>query len=137
MTYMLVRMRNPGESVLGIEHVAINPSTSAINNNEENHIKRTKEEWKDAWYDLYDWIEFNKDSRGMFCKTCRERSGKFVYASEGSTNVIVLALQYHSKNNEHKKLSWAKHGDKKLWRNMLLKLNCECDEAVMLFFKVF
>ena len=58
----------------------------------------------------------------MFCKTCREGGGKFVYASEGSTNIKVSALQYHSKCNEHKKLLYAKHVDKKLWRNVLLKL---------------
>jgi hypothetical protein len=54
MTDMLVRVRNPRESVLEIEHVAISPSTSAINNDEENHIKRANEERKDAWYDLYE-----------------------------------------------------------------------------------
>ena len=44
-------MRNPRESVLEIEHVAIIPSTSAINNDEKNYIKNANEEWKDAWYD--------------------------------------------------------------------------------------
>ena len=34
MTDMLVRVRNSRESVLEIEHVAISPSTSAINNDE-------------------------------------------------------------------------------------------------------
>ena len=45
---MLGRVRNPRDSVLEIEHVAISPSTSAINSDEENHIKRANEEWKDA-----------------------------------------------------------------------------------------
>ena len=85
--------------MLEIEHVAISPSTLPINNDEENHIKKANEEWKDAWYDLYDWVEFNKESGRVFCKTCREGGGKFVYASEGSTNVKVSALQYHSKSN--------------------------------------
>ena len=62
MTDMLVRVTNPRESVSEIEHVVINPSTSIINNNEKNYIKRANEEWKDAWYDLYDWVEFNKES---------------------------------------------------------------------------
>ena len=61
MTNMLVRVRNSRESVSKIEHVTINPSTSAINNDEENYIKRANEEWKDAWYDLYNWVEFNKE----------------------------------------------------------------------------
>jgi hypothetical protein len=136
MTNMLVRVRNPRESVLEIEHVASSPSTSAINNNEENHIKRANEEWKDAWYDLYDWVEFNKESGRVFCKTCRERGGKFVYASEGSTNVKVSALQYHSKSNEPKKLSWTKHGSKKALEKCVAQANRACDEAVMSLFKV-
>ena len=40
MTYMLIRVRNSRESIVEIEHIAISPSTSAINNDEENHIKR-------------------------------------------------------------------------------------------------
>ena len=62
MTDMLVRVRNPRESMSEIEHVDISSSTSAINNNEKNYIRRANEEWKDAWYDLYDWVEFNKES---------------------------------------------------------------------------
>jgi hypothetical protein len=122
MTDMLVRVRNPRESVLEIEHVAISPSTSAINNDEENYIKKANEEWKDAWYDLYDWVEFNKESGRVFCKTCREGGGKFVYASEGSTNIKVSTLQYHSKSNEHKNCHMLNMWAKKLWRNVLLKL---------------
>ena len=44
MTNMLVMVKNPKVSVLEIEHVPINPSTSAINNDEKNHIKRANEE---------------------------------------------------------------------------------------------
>ena len=71
----------------------------------------------------------------MFCKTCRERGEKFVYASEGSTNVKVSALQYHSKCNEHKKLSYAKTVDKKPLKKCVAKANSACDEAVMSLFK--
>ncbi len=92
MTDMLVRVRNPRESVLEIEHVAINPSTLDINNDEKNHIKMANEEWKDTWYDLYDWVEFNKESGRLFCRTCREGGGNFIYASDDSTNVKISAL---------------------------------------------
>ena len=112
MTDMLVRVRNPRESMSEIEHVDISSSTSAINNNEKNYIRKANEEWKYAWYDLYDWVKFNKESGRVFCKTCREGGGKFVYTSEGSTNVKISALQYHSKCNEHKNCHmlnmWAK-----------------------------
>lgn len=50
-------------------------------------------------------MEFNKKLGRVFYKSCREGGGKFVYASEGSTNVKVLTLQYYSKSNEHKRLS--------------------------------
>lgn len=43
MTDMVVRVRNPKEYVLEIEHVAISPSPSAINKDEEYHIKRANE----------------------------------------------------------------------------------------------
>ena len=72
MTDMVVRVRNPKEYVLEIEHVAISPSPSAINKDEEYHIKRANEEWKDVWYNLYDWVEFNKEFGRVFCKTCRK-----------------------------------------------------------------
>ena len=90
---------------------------------------------RDAWYDLYDWVEFNKDLGKMFCKTCRERGGKFVYASEGSINVKVSALQYHSKCNKHKKLSYAKYVGKKTLDKYVAKASSVCDEVVMSLFK--
>ena len=40
---MLARVRNPQESVSEIEHVAISPLTSTINNKEENYIERANE----------------------------------------------------------------------------------------------
>ena len=48
ITNMLIKVRNHRESVSEIEHVAISPSTLAINNDEENYIKNANEEWKDA-----------------------------------------------------------------------------------------
>ena len=72
----------------------------------------------------------------MFCKTCRERCGKFVYANEGSTNVKVSALQYHFKSNKYKKLSWAKYGGIKTSEKYVAQANRACDEVVMSLFKV-
>ena len=71
----------------------------------------------------------------MFCKTYREGGGKFVYASEGSTNMKILALQYHFKCNEHKKLSYAKHVGKITLKKCVVKANSSCDEAVMSLLK--
>ena len=49
------------DTVIDFEHVVISPSTLTINNDEENYIKNVNEEWKDTWYDLYNWVEFNKE----------------------------------------------------------------------------
>ena len=78
-----------------------------------NDIQKANVDWKDAWFALFDWIEFNKDLGRVFCKVCKEGGGKYVYATEGSTNIRILALQDHTKTNEYRKLSWAKHGGQK------------------------
>ena len=80
---------------------------------ELNDIQKANVEWKDAWYALFDWVEFNKELGRVFCKICKEGGGKYVYANEGSTNIKISALQDHAKSNEHRKLSWAKHGGQK------------------------
>ena len=59
-----------------------------------------------------------------------------MYTSEGSTDVKVSALQYHSKYNKHKKLSYTKIVGKKSLEKCVAKANSACDEAVMSFFKV-
>ena len=59
-----------------------------------------------------------------------------MYTSEGSTNVKVSALQYHSKYNKHKKLSYTKIVGKKSLEKCVAKANSACDEAVISLFKV-
>jgi len=58
---------------------------------------------------------------GFFCKTCKEGGGKYACATEGSTNIKILALQDHSKTVEHRKLAWTKHGGQKA-----LQKSCNC-----------
>jgi hypothetical protein len=47
-------------------------------------------------------------------RDCKERGGKYAFAIEGSENISISTLQHHAKSVEHKKLSWAKNGGRKL-----------------------
>ena len=50
----------------------------------------------------------------FFCKICREGDDKYVYATNGSSNIKISGLQDHVKSIEHKKLTWAKVGGKQI-----------------------
>ena len=58
-----------------------------------------------------------------------------MYANEGSTNIKISALQDHAKTNEHRKLSWAKHGDQKSLQKAILVANHSYDEALISLFR--
>jgi hypothetical protein len=60
--------------------------------------------WKDHWYNQFDWLDFSFDLGRMFCKVCKERGGRSVYAKEGSKNLKISAFDDHGCFNEHKKL---------------------------------
>ena len=64
-------------------------------------------------------LNLTRNWRGFFCKICKEGGGKYVYANEGSTNIKISALQDHTKTNEHRKLSWAKHGGQKSFQKAI------------------
>jgi hypothetical protein len=59
-------------------------------------------------------VEISRKEIKMFCKICKERGGKYAFAIEGSENISISTLQHHAKSVEHKKLSWAKNGGRKL-----------------------
>ena len=44
---------------------------------ELNDIQKANVDWKDAWYALFDWVEFNKELGRVFCKICKEGGGKY------------------------------------------------------------
>ena len=73
---------------------------------------------------------------GFFVKFCKEGSGKYVYANEGSINIKISALQDHAKSNEHRKLSWAKHGGQKSLQKAIVAANHNCDEVLISLFRV-
>jgi Domain of unknown function (DUF4371)/hAT family C-terminal dimerisation region len=110
-------------------------SSTKTPNNEMNAIEKANEDWKDAWYNLFEWVDFNRELGRIFCKICKEGGGKFAYANEGSTNVKISALQDHAKTVEHRKLAWAKHGGQKALQKVVAHANRTCDESLMSLFK--
>ena len=58
-----------------------------------------------------------------------------VCANEGSTNIKISALQYHAKTNEHRKLSWAKHGGQKSLQKAIAAANHSCDKVLISLFR--
>jgi hypothetical protein len=72
----------------------------------------------------------------MFCKICKEGGGKYAFANEGSENISVSALQDHAKSVEHRKLSWAQNGGRKLMEKQVSSMNRVCDEALLYLFRV-
>ena len=111
-------------------------STSSEPPTELNDIQEANMDWKDAWFALFDWIEFNNDLERVFYKICKEGGGKYVYANEGSTNIKIIALQDHAKTIEHRKLSWAKHGGQKSLQKAIAVANLSCDQALISHFRV-
>jgi hypothetical protein len=118
-----------------IEMEVLSSSTSSSTLAPPNKKPKANEEWKDAWYELFDWVEFNCELGRIFCKICKEGGGKYAYANEGSSNIKISALQDHAKTNEHRKLAWAKHQGKKSLQKAVVAANHSCDEAVVSLFK--
>ena len=58
-----------------------------------------------------------------------------MYANEGSTNIKISTLQDHAKTNEHRKLSWAKHGGQKSLQKAIAATNHSCDETLISLFR--
>jgi len=48
--------------------------------------------WKDSYYTYFDWIEFNSNTGRVFCKVCRDKGGKGIFAKADSVNVKISAL---------------------------------------------
>ena len=102
---------------------------------ELNDIQKANVDWKDAWFALFDWVEFNKDLEGFFVQFAKGGGGKYMYANEGSTKIKISALQDHAKTNEHRKLSWAKHGGQKSLQKAIAVANHSYNEALISLFR--
>ncbi|KAL2651800.1 hypothetical protein R1flu_019928 [Riccia fluitans] len=66
-------------------------------------IQRRLGEWKDYWYDEYDWLSFDRDQAQAFCKVCQACGSKGVFAVQGSINIQKSSWDDHEHSAEHKK----------------------------------
>ena len=105
------------------------------NKNDKTRLEIARENWKDSWYALFDWIHFNYDEGRVFCKICKEHGGKNVFANAGSVNVKVSAFQDHRKSEEHKHYVWVDQKGKMTMEKMVAATNKVCDDAVLSLFK--
>ena len=108
-------------------------SKNCSNKHDKTRLEIARENWKDSWYTLFDWIHFNYDEGRVFCKVCKEHGGKNVFANAGSVNVKVSAVQDHGKSKEHKHYVWVDQKGKRTMEKMVTATNKVCDDAVLFF----
>lgn len=111
-------------------------TSSGSTKKSENAIEAAKREWKDSWYLDYDWLEFNATIGRVFCKICREKGGRSVFAKTGSVNIKVSAFKDHGRSDEHKSFVWAMQSGEKVMVKAIAQANKTCDEAVFNLFRI-
>ena len=126
-----------GREVDSDESFSLQSSKSKASNskNEKTKLEIARENWKDNWYTMFDWIDFNYEEGRVFCKVCKKHGGRNVFAKAGSINVKVSAFQDHGKSEEHKNYVWVDQKGKKTMEKMVAASNKACDEAVLSLFK--
>ena len=100
-----------------------------------NVIQKANLEWKDVWFDLYDWVHFDRQLGRVFCKICKEGGGKYVYARDGSSNIKISGLQDHAKSIDHKKTNMGKVWRKETQKKQVTSINRLCNEVMMCLFR--
>ena len=111
-------------------------STNTSNAKKElTQVEAARLAWKDAWYSQFHWIEFNSDLGRVYCKVCRDKQARNVFARAGSINIKVSAFQDHNMSVEHKKLEWAANQGEKAMRKIVEKTITACDDALITLFR--
>ena len=96
-----------------------------------SRIEMVRLTWKDSWYNDFKWIEFSSDERRKFCKSCRDKQAKNVFANASSFNIKVSAFVEYHISKEHTKLAWAAQEDQKVMEKMMHQVTKSCDEALL------
>ena len=91
--------------------------------------------WREQWTTQFEWLQLSAEVGKVFCKTCKEKGGRSVYAKEGSKNFKVSAFLDHARSNEHRRLSWASSSGEKTMERAILHSQRACDEALMTLFR--
>lgn len=80
---------------------------------------------------MYDWVYFDRELGRVFCITCKEGGGKYVYARDDSSNVKILELQDDAKSIENKKLTWTNSRGKQTLKKQVTTASRLCDKAMI------
>ena len=90
----------------------------------------TQAQWKEQWALQFKWIDYFASEGKIFCKICRKKGGRTVYAKDGSKNFKVSAFTDHSRSNEHQRLAWASTNGEKTMEKTILTGQRACDETL-------
>ena len=56
---------------------------------------KTHSRFQDVWFDQFDWLEYDAQSKRMFCKVCRAAKSKNIFSNEGTGVYIFVVLIAH------------------------------------------
>ena len=51
---------------------------------------KTHSRFQDVWFDQFDWLEYDAQSKCMFCKVCRAAKSKNIFSNEGAGVYIFV-----------------------------------------------
>ena len=90
--------------------------------------------WTDQRYSQFAWLNFSLNLRKVFCKICKEKDERSVYAKKGSKNLKVSAFHDHGCYNEHKRFSCALHSDGRMMKKAIKQGQRACNESLASLF---
>ena len=56
---------------------------------------KTHSRFQDVWFEQFDWLEYDAQSKRMFCKVCRAAKSKNIFSNEGAGVYIFVVLIAH------------------------------------------
>ena len=56
---------------------------------------KTHSRFQDVWFDQFDWLEYDAQSKCMFCKVCRAAKSKNIFSNESAGVYIFVVLTAH------------------------------------------
>ena len=119
-------------------HVDVsNESLSNTSNTKKGltQVDATRLAWKYARYSQFHWIEIDSDLGRVFCKVCRDKQTKNVFARVGSLNIKVSTFQDHNMFVDNKKLERAANQGKKAMKKIVENTITTCDDALINLFR--
>ena len=50
---------------------------------------KTHSRFQDVWFDQFDWLEYDAQSKRMFCKVCRAAKSKNIFSNEAQVCIFL------------------------------------------------